>query len=136
MEMIPVLFINCRSVPYVDRIIDRSKVYETRSRNTLDCLVGKRVLIAETGRGRSVIRCAATVRKVFPVTSRFEFDMFRTYTAVPEGDPYDWTEKTTVKWLYELSDVRPVPVPFHPEGGPRHGRVWMEYTGKRGEYFV
>lgn len=126
--MTPIVFINCRSVPYVDRIMDGRKVYETRSRNTLAALVGKRVLIAETGRGRSVVRCATTIRKAFSLTHSVAFDLFRPYTSVPENGVHDWNDRTRIKWLYELADVRPV-LPFHPENGTRHGRTWMEYEG-------
>ena len=128
--MIPVVFINCSSAPFVDKIISREKVYETRSRNTLAALIGKRVLIAETGKGRPVVRCIATIYKAFPLRTRHAFEMFRYYTSVPEGSKYDWTDGTTEKWLYELADVRPVPVPFHPRQGVRHGRVWMEFAGR------
>lgn len=124
--MIPILFINCRLVPFVQFIMNRTKIYETRSRNTLRSLVGKRVLIAMTGKGHSVVMCSAIISNAFPVSSLHEWDMFRSCTCVPKGSQYDWTEKTKVKWLYELSDVCPVPFPFHPSEGIRHGRTWME----------
>jgi len=63
--MIPVIFINCKTAPYVDKIMLRLKPFETRS-----------------------------------------------------------------KWLYKLTDVKPVPAPVHPVDGIRHGRVWMEYNGR------
>lgn len=124
--MIPVLFINCSSVPFVQLIMNRTKVYETRSRNMLRSLVGKRVMIAATGKGKPLVMCSAMICNSFPVQSHYEWEMFRDYTCVPVGSVYDWTDKTKVKWLYELSDIRPVRFPFHPEDGKRHGRVWME----------
>lgn len=130
--MIPVVFVNCSSVPYVDMILSGKKVFETRSRNTLKSLVGRRVLIAETGKGSPVIRCSARITTAFTLENSFAWNMFRDYTAVPEGTTHDWKEGTKVKWLYELSSVRPVSVPFVlPSDSIRHGRVWAEYTHKK-----
>lgn len=128
--MIPVVWINSRSVPYVDKIINLSKIYETRSINSLRSLVGKRVLICETGKGKSMVRCSARIVNAFPVRSAYEWDMFREYTCVPVGSKYDWQPDTKVKWLYELDSILIESVPFHPAEGKRHGRVWMEYAGK------
>ena len=128
--MIPVVFINCSSAPFVDDIINLSKVFETRSANTLRSLVGKRVLICQTGKGKSLVRCSARIVNSFPVHSFHEWDMFRDYTRVPLYSKYDWSAGTKIKWLYELSDILIESVPFHPAEGPRHGRVWMEYAGK------
>lgn len=131
--MIPVVFINCDSAPYVVEIMRKEKTVETRSWNTLRRLAGLRVLIAETHKDRPpVVRCSAVIKPGFPVRSRALFDASRDVTRVPEGSPHDWTETTAVKWFYELVDVRPVPAPFIPAEGVRHGRVWMEYSGKEG----
>lgn len=128
--MIPVLFINCSSFPFVDEIIKGNKIFETRSRDSLRFLVGKRVMICQTGTGKSLVRCSARIVNAFPVSSFHEWDMFRDYTIVPALGPYDWKHDTKVKWLYELSNVIIESVPFHPAPGFRHGRVWMEYNGK------
>lgn len=128
--MIPVLFINCKSAPFVDDIINGNKIYETRSVNSLRSLVGKRVLICQTGKGKSMVRCSARIVNAFPVSSFHEWDMFRDYTCVRSDSTYEWKPGTKVKWLYELSSVIIESVPFHPADGVRHGRVWMEYNGK------
>ena len=128
--MIPVVFVNCSSAPFVDDIINLSKIYETRSCNSLRSLVGKRVMICETGKGKSMVRCSARIVNAFPVRSFYEWDMFRDYHCVPVGSKYDWKDDTKVKWMYELADIYIESVPFHPAEGPRHGRVWMEYAGK------
>lgn len=125
--MTPVIFINCSAAPFIDDIISGRKVYETRSRNMLHDLVGRRVLLAETGHGRPVIRCSAKITHSFRVLLPEVWDHFRPVTRIPGGSAYDWTPSTTGKWLYELDNVRPVPA-FTPPEGPRHGRVWMEYT--------
>lgn len=125
--MIPIVFINCTEYPYVDAIINGKKKYETRSRDTLGSLIGRTVLIAETGHGKPVVRCEATIADVIEVKSYHEFDMWRHYTRVPEFSSHDWRDSTRIKYLYELVHVTPVE-PFIPREGIRHGRVWMEYT--------
>ena len=128
-ESIPVVFINCTEFPYIDAILKGRKRYETRSRDTLGALVGRTVLIAETGHGKPRVYCEAMIGDVIEVKSYHEFDMWRHYTRVPEFSSHDWKETTRVKYLYELLHVTPVK-PFDVPDGVRHGRVWMEYTGE------
>lgn len=128
--MLPIVFVNCARFPFVSQIMAGEKLYETRNRDTLASLVGHRVLIAETGRGKPVVRCSARIAVSFSLDNRLAFDLFRHYTRVPEHSEYDWKESTKVKYLYELVSVRPV-TPFIPAEGKRHGRVWMEYNGKK-----
>ena len=127
--MIPIVFINCSDVPYVDKILSGEKLYETRSRNTLGQLVGKRVMIAETGHGKPVVRCTARIGTSHKITNPNVYDLFRPDTCVPEGSKHDWTHDTKSKWFYLLKNVSPV-TPFIPKEGPRHGRIWMEYCGR------
>ena len=126
--MLPVVFINSRSVPYVDMIMDRQKPMETRSRDMLRFLAesGTPFLIAETGKGDSLVRCSARIRSVLTVYTADEWNRLRSAHRVPAGSQYDWKDGTKKKVLYELCDILPVPVPFHPSDGIRHGRVWME----------
>lgn len=132
--MLPIVFINCDCAPYVSEIMRKDKTVETRSGNTLRRIAGRRVLIAETHKNRPpVVRCSARIKPGFPVRSREQFDLLRDVSRVPVCSPHDWKESTTVKWIYELTDVCPVPVPFIPAEGVRHGRVWMEYSGKVGD---
>lgn len=130
--MIPVLFINCSAEQFVDWIIGGLKTYETRTRNTLKTLLswalGRRILIAETGHGRPLVRCSAVIDQVVAVRSREEWEDYLQFTWIPVGSRYDWTPDTKVKWLYHLTDVRPIAEPFHlPADALRHGRVWAEY---------
>lgn len=128
--MLPVVYINCSVAPFVSDIMRRLKIYETRSRDMLGSLVGQRVLIAETGTGpRSVVRCSAVIDHAITCDAG-AFRRLRPLHQVPAGSDYDWKPCTRKKVLYRLVDVRPVPVPFHPAEGVRHGRVWMEYNGK------
>lgn len=120
-----IIFINTQRFAFVDDIIAKRKVYETRCRNTLGGLVGHRVFIAETGHGKPVVRCSAVIENVMKVTRYDEWEMMRKLHRVPEGCKYDWNSHTSQKYLYELTEVTPCE-PFVPAEGKRHGRVWME----------
>ena len=126
--MIPVVFINCRSIPFLDLIISGEKNIETRNRDTLRSVVetGNRVYLAETGNGRPVVRASAVICSGRPV-DRIDWECVRKRTCVPVGSKYDWQPDTKAKYCYDLFDVRPVE-PFTPPEGVRHGRVWMEVS--------
>ena len=124
--MIPIIFINTQRYAFVDDIIEGRKKYETRCRNTLGSLVGHRVLIAETGHGKPVVRCSAVIKDHFVIDDPWIWDRYRGTTRVPKGSKYDWQPETKVKHLYELTGVVACQ-PFVPPEGVRHGRVWMEY---------
>lgn len=126
--MIPIVFINCNEFKFVSQILEHKKIYETRNRNTLKSLVGKRVLIAETGKGKPVVKCYAVISFVMVIRTRSWFDTLRTDTRIAIGSKYDWKPGTVVKYFYKLDDVQPVPE-FIPPEGFRHGRTWMEYAG-------
>ena len=130
--MTPVVFINSKSVPFVQMIIDGKKIFETRSRNVLRRLfdTGSPFLIAETGSGKPIVRCSARIRSVIIIRTPEQWEQYRRFHMVPSGSEYDWKPDTKQKVLYELDNVVPVPVPFTPPEGKRHGRVWMEYHGK------
>jgi len=127
--MYDIIFINCSRFPFVDWIRSRRKLYETRTRNTLRAVVGQRVYLAETGRGRSVVRCSAVIGDPVVASSRSAWRKFMRAACIVPGSVYDWKPETKKKYLYPVMDVQPVP-PFHPAEGVRHGRVWMEYNGK------
>lgn len=124
--MIPIIFINSRSVPFVDMIMEGKKLYETRTRNVLKSAFeyGNRFLIAETGNGKPVVRCSATIEAMHTLYTEEAWNRYRNLHAVPAGSEFDWKPDTKKKVLYHLTDVQPVE-PFVPEG-KRHGRTWME----------
>lgn len=130
--MIPVLFINCLHERFVDWIIGGLKEYETRTRNTLkkllDTYLGQRILIAETGRGRPLVRCSAVIDQVVAVYDMATWEDYLEQTWIPVGSKYDWKPSTKVKYLYHLKDVHPIAEPFRlPNSCRRHGYVWAEY---------
>ena len=128
--MTPVIFINCSRHPFVWLIANGYKTYETRTRNTLKSLLtwslGERILIAETGKGKPVVRCSAVIDHVKAVYTRSGWDELRPDTQVLVGSEYDWKPNTKVKWLYHLTDVQPVNAFTLPDSCKRHGRVWAE----------
>ena len=123
--MIPVVFINCKKIDYIGKILVGEKKFETRHFNTLGGLVGRRVLFAETGSGKPKIRCSAVLKRAVKIDFLGEWAMCRDVTCVPEGSEHDWNFDRPGKWLYELTDVQPCELPW--KEGKRHGRVWMEY---------
>ena len=124
-----VIFINCQVEPFVQDIMDYLKQYETRNRNTLGRFLGERILIAETGHGSPLVKCIATIDEIISLTTKEDWDEYLEVTYVPVGSKYDWQQDTKKKWLYHLTDIRPVK-PFRlPKDCPRHGRVSAEYNG-------
>ena len=118
------IYINCNHAQFIDLILSGAKPYETRKRNMLRNLIGKRVALIETGKGPAMIRGFATISSA----ERINFDnidarksarIFRTaYDIQPDG----------AKWFYKLSDVQNVD-PFHsPADRVNHGRSWTEFT--------
>lgn len=127
--MMPIIFINCSEYPFIDHIINNSKLYETRNKNTLKRFIGKRILLAETGKGKPVVRCSAVIRSVSVALSRSAWETVRPACCIRSGSRYDWQPETKEKYLYELSGVVACH-PFTPPEDVRHGRVWMEYNEK------
>lgn len=126
MPSIPVVFVNCDTVPFLDRILALDKPLETRTRNMLRSVLNRPVLLAETRRGRRpLVRCWAMFTDPIVVRSREAWEQYRSLARIPAGSRYDWHPDTRVKYLYPVVCVVPVS-PFTPQEGPRHGRTWME----------
>ena len=122
------MFVNQLShqgVKYADAIADGIKPVETRSRNMLQALVGERVAIVRTMRGKAptvmgyVTVCSATFKP-------WEWmDANRDLTLIPSGSKYDCTGRG--EWCYFLRDAeRCDPFPL-PPSAIRHGRSWCEF---------
>ena len=127
--MIPAVFINCKTEPFIDDIMCHLKEYETRTRDTLGRFLGDHVLLVETGHGCPTVKGSAVIDQVVSVSSREAWEEYLEQTWIPIGSKYDWQSDTKVKWLYHLSDVRSCdPFPL-PSSCRRHGRVWAEYNG-------
>ena len=112
-------------VRYADAIVKGIKTIETRNRNMLKCLVGKRVAIVRTRRGKlpMVVGYADIVDSYFCPINQYE--KYRDQTLVPEGSAYDVHGKG--KWLYFLTNAEKCdPFPL-PQDAVRHGLSWCEY---------
>lgn len=128
-DMIPVVYINCREHPFCDSILRGCKTFETRTRNTLGCLVGKKCLFVETGTGKHAkTRFYATIDSVIRIDSKEQFEQYRNECGIVPGSDYDWKPETKTKYLYHLTDITgedEYEISFSKEH--RHGRVWAEY---------
>ncbi len=114
-----------RCVPYARAIVQAYKPLETRGKNMLSALVGERVAVVETGRGKKpMVVGYVTVTKAERL-GVFWLDTHRNLTLIPEGSRYDSHGKC--KWGYWLSDpeeCEPYPLP---SSAVRHGRSWCEF---------
>lgn len=119
-----VVFINCTHADFIDMIISGEKTVETRNRNTLKRFLGETVYLAETGKGKPVVRCTARITRITEVFTLKAYEEYKHYHAVPENSTFYWNDTTKKKVFYELADVKAVD-PFVPEG-IRHGRVYMD----------
>lgn len=122
-----ILFINCKLFPFVQWIIDKEKIYETRNKNTLQSLIGKTVYIAETGKGKKpIIRCKCTISGLVTVYSKREYNQYRKQTKIVKNSSFDWNKSTVKKCLYKLDNVTQCK-PFElPDNIIRHGRIYCE----------
>lgn len=126
-NFLPIVFINCRNHPFCDAILYGFKKYETRTKNTLGLLVGKTCLFCETGNGKTKTRFYARIDSVTRIDSKEEFERYRNDCDILPGSEFDWNEKTTVKYLYRLSDIvgedeYKIEIPSE----LRHGRTWAD----------
>lgn len=127
--MIPVVFINCDEVNFVDLIISGRKILETRHFNTLGGLVDRRVLIAETHKGKKpVIRCSCVLRNPKHIKYLGVWGMYAEGACIPNYEEW-WDFKRPGRWSYEIHDVLEENLVW--SEGKRHGRVWMEYEDER-----
>ena len=127
--MTPVIFINCKTFPFIWHIMTGTKKYETRTRNMLRRFLGDRVLLAETGHGKPVVRCSVKIDRIVEVFTEDAWLPYIMDADISNGSKYDWQPDTKKKVLYHLTDVRPVEPFTLPDACRRHGRVWAEYEG-------
>lgn len=126
-----IVFINCSSHDFIGDIIAGKKLFETRTKDTLHCLVGKRVYLCETGKGKRLVRCTAIIKEVITVKDEHTWNMYRDSLSIEPSSEYDWKEGTKVKYLYRLESVVSCFKPFKPVEGTMHGYVFMDYMGRK-----
>ena len=112
-------------IHYAELIARGIKIAETRNRDMLRSLVGQRVAIVRTKRGKHpmIVGYVDIVAKTFVSVEEFPklFDLH----LVPPGSMYD--AKDRGKWCYYLEGAEECdPFPL-PSDAVRHGMSWCEY---------
>ena len=112
-------------IHYAEAIVRGYKKIETRNRNMLKDLVGKRVAIVRTRKGKS-----PTVVGYVDITNARHLNgkwlnENRHLTLIPPGSKYD--TNGWAKWCYYMENpetCEPFPLPAD---AIRHGRSWCEF---------
>lgn len=94
--------INDKYFPFTECILDGLKDIETRQKNTLKSLVGKRVGIIRTGKGKAMLVGHVTIIGVIQYETEAEFRKDENRHLVEPGSRYDITGKG--KYGYILSN--------------------------------
>lgn len=122
------IFINCSIFPFLWAIMTGKKLYETRTRNTLKNYIGKRIMLCQTGKGKKLVMCFATIESVLCITDPVTWKRYRKQCYIKKGSTYDYVPGTK-KYLYKLTNIEIIK-PFVPKEGKRHGRIGMDYNGR------
>ena len=112
-------------IHYAESIVNGYKMIETRNRNMLRDLVGERVAIVRTRRGKSPMVLGYVDIKFALWFFADQMQHLRDQTLIPPGSKYDAT--TRGKWCYYLYNpekCEPYPLPAE---AIRHGRSWCEF---------
>ena len=114
-----------RAIRYAIALTHGYKAMETRTRNVLKRLIGQRVAVIETGRGKAAIVGYLNIDSCDYIEKE-RFDKMHMFHCVPSGSKYD-CKKGSGKYCYWVSD--PVPCdPFPvPENAIKHGRSYCEF---------
>ena len=120
------IFVNERGcMRYAYYLARGIKTIETRSKNMLGSLVGKRVAIIRTRQGLAplVVGYADIVRSAFCKAE--DFDKYFDQHLVQPGSMYDCHGRG--KWFYYMENAEACePFPL-PADAVRHGRSWCEF---------
>lgn len=120
------IFINDSGlVKYARKIAIGEKPIETRKRNTLKRVIGKRVKLIETGTGKPVIIGSAIIKKVEFKSAEW-LDNNRKLTLIPAGSRYDISSGG--KYCYYMASAKEYKKPIAlPPDVLRHGFSWCEW---------
>lgn len=119
------IYVNSSGVNYARAIVQGYKLFETRSKNVLQPLIGERVAVIITGRGHARVIGYVTITDRVYVGYNLFRSMYNCHL-VPLGSKYDCIPGSG-KYCYSLKDPEvcdPYPVP---ENVVRHGRTWCEW---------
>ena len=121
------IFINEDVFPFAHAIADRRKPVETRNKNMLKNLYGKRVALISTRRGKLPTICGyATITCMFYYPAEY-LNNIRRDTLIPAGSKYD-PKPGGGKWCYWMSYPETCAEYTLPENAIRHGRSWCEFS--------
>ena len=124
---------NEKTMPFAERIAYGWKVWETRTRRTLDKLVNtpEPVYIIRTGRGKNkpsmiIGRCYIRKPAWIPADRFKDPDVIAKTYVFPDSNFYP--VDVPGKWCYPIEYAEPlrIPVPV-PDNAIRHGRAWIEF---------
>lgn len=114
--------INDRDTPFTELILNLVKLVETRERNTLKSLVGQRVGIIRTGRGKAMLVGYVTIKDVIVYETVEAFRADEARHKVKAGSKYD-IKPNGKKYGYVLEKpVRCEPTLVTTTGGNRSFR--------------
>ena len=111
-------------IPYAAAIVGGYKTLETRNRDMLKALVGERVAVIRTRRGKpsAIVGAVDITGKQFVSAAGFR-ELFSEHLVQP-GSKYDATGRG--KWCYSCAAPKACdPIPLPPET-INHGRSWCE----------
>lgn len=112
-------------VRYAEAIVGGYKPIETRNKNMLSDLVGLRVAVIRTRRGKNPMVVGYVDITDSAHRSGKWMDENRNLTLIPPGSKHD--NNGGAKWCYFLANPeRCDPFPL-PAGTVRHGRSWCEF---------
>ena len=120
------IFVNENGVRYAYAIVHGYKTIETRNRNMLSALIGKRVAVIRTKRNcNPLVVGYVTIESCFFCKAN-DFGKIWKEHLIPTGSQYDCNNGRG-KWCYRLSDAEKCD-PFElPSSAIRHGRSWCEF---------
>ena len=115
-----------KECPFAFLIAAGYKTIETRNRNMLSALVGERVAVIRTRKGKApeIVGYVDVVSASFCTSEDFHKHERQHYVRV--GSKYDC--KGNGKWFYHLENPKFLWHPYPlPEWTVRHGRSWCEF---------
>lgn len=111
MEIVKGFNINDKEQDFTEQILEGVKTEETRRTHSLDSLIGKRVAIIRTGRGKAVIVGTCVIAGCAEYRSEEEWRRGYERHRVSKGSRYDFTGRKVGYALKEVESVKdPIPV--------------------------
>lgn len=124
------VFINDDSFPYTDKILEHIKTIETRTKNMLLPLVGERVAIIRTGKGKKPLVVGYVDITNYAFCPVIMLDAYRNETCIPVGSTFDnlgTRDGRQGKWFYYLENAVSCNPYKLPSSAIYHGRSWCEF---------